>query len=151
MNSFVFPPGVSETGRFIDKVSALNRRFLRQTAFAIHSRLLDELGEAWEECKHANWDGYGALPVTRDALRNAYCFLEALPFDFPAPTIAGNPNGFFALEWYRNPRRVISVNVTPDCLLHYAALRGANREYGTEAFYGDIPQAIFDAIRRVYS
>jgi hypothetical protein len=54
------------------------------------------------------------------------------------------------MEWYRSPRRTLSVSVAPGDDLHYAALFGPSRVYGTEAFFGEIPEGILNLIRRVY-
>ena len=109
------------------------------------------LADVWQECREANWDGYDALPVTQDTLRNTYTFLEALPLGFPRPSISADPHGHFSLEWYRNPRRVLSVGITPDGLLHYAALLGPNKVCGTETFFGEILKTILELVGRVYS
>jgi hypothetical protein len=97
------------------------------------------------------WYGYNSLPVTQDALRNAYMFLETLPLGFPRPSIAADPHGHVSLEWYRDRQRLLSVGVSPDGFLHYAALIGPNKVCGTEAFFGEAPRTILELVRRVYS
>jgi hypothetical protein len=42
------------------------------------------------------------------------------------------------------------VSITPEGDLHYAALIGPNKAYGTEVFFGEVPAGILDLIRRVY-
>lgn len=145
MNNALLSRGVSDETRFVEDAVSDVRRFLQK------SSAFDELAEVWEECRHANWDGYGALPVSQDALRNAYVLLETLPLGFPGPSISADPNGCLSVEWYRNSRRVLSMAVTPDGLLHYAAILGPNKTCGTEIFFGDLPVAIVELIRRVYS
>ncbi|RMF85056.1 MAG: hypothetical protein D6744_02065 [Planctomycetota bacterium] len=152
MNEAVIIRGVSGAAQYVAQSTQRDRRHLHKSfAFGIGSMLRDELAEAWAECQKAGWDGYGALPVSRDALRNTYVFLEAWPLGFPLPSIGAEPDGHLTLEWYRNPRRVLSVSVSPDDLLHYAALLGASRTCGTEAFFGEIPDTILGLVRRVYS
>ena len=89
------------------------------------------------------------MPVTQETLRNAYILLESLPLGFPAPSISAEPDGNLTLEWHRSARRTLSVSVTADGYLHYAALLGASRVYGTEAFFDEIPDAIRDLVYRV--
>ncbi|MBI1902176.1 MAG: hypothetical protein HYS13_13835 [Planctomycetia bacterium] len=85
-------------------------------------------------------------------MRNAYVFLtEALPLGFPAPSIGAEPDGDLTLEWHCSPRRTLSVSVSPEGDLDYAGLFGPNRTYGTEVFYGEVPETILRLIRRVYS
>ncbi len=144
--------GVSSAALHIADATRRNRRHLhKSSAFGIENVLLEELAEAWAECQEPNWDGYDALPVSRAALRNMYTFLEALPFGFPRPTIGADPQGHLSVEWYRSPRRVLSVSVTSDELLHYAALLGSSKTSGTETFFGEVPESILSLVRRVYS
>jgi hypothetical protein len=152
MTNGLITRGFSETAQFIEKTTSQGRRHLKQSnAFGIESTLGDELATVGEECRQPNWDGFQALPVTQDTLRNAYLFLELLPLGFPAPSIGAEPDGHLTLEWHRAPRRTLSVSVSPDGDLHYAALVGPNRVYGTEAFVDEIPDTIIALIRRIYS
>jgi hypothetical protein len=144
--------GVSNAAQYIEDATRRDRRYLhKSSAVGIESVLRDELAEAWIECQEPGWDGYAALPVSPDALRNTYTFLEALPLGFRRPSIGADPHGNLSVEWYRSPTRVLSVGVSSDGLLHYAALLGANRTCGTETFFGDVPEIILNLVRRVYS
>jgi len=151
MRQAVIMRGVSDEARFVDDATRDNHRYLQKSsAFGVESVLRDELAEAWLECREPGWDGHEALPVSQDALRNMYAFLEALPLGFPHPSIGADPHGHLSAEWYRNPRRVLSVGVSPDEVLHYGALLGSSRTCGTETFYGEIPKTILDLVRRVF-
>ncbi len=116
-----------------------------------HQEALEELWQVWVECQDANWDGYQAFPVTQDAYRNAYQFVESLPLGFPAPTFGAEPSGAITLEWYRSSRRLLSVSVTGDGEIFYAALFGTNRVHGREDLFGGVPKIILSLIQRVYS
>ncbi len=152
MTQAVIIRGVSAEARYVDDATRHNRRHLhKSSAFGVESVLRDELAKAWSECQEADWDGHDALPVSHHALRNMYAFLEALPLGFPRPSIGGDPHGHLSVEWYRSTRRVLSVGVSPDDVLHYAALLGSNRTSGTETFFGEIPESILNLVRRVYS
>jgi hypothetical protein len=109
---------------------------------------LDELGEVWEECRRANWDGSGAVAVEQDTLRNAYQFIEALPLDYPLPSVGVEPDGHLTLEWYRSPRWTLSVSVTPEGTLYYSALFGSEDPRGSSPFFDEIPQTILFLIKR---
>jgi len=114
------------------------------------SALHDELGTVWQDCREPNWDGFGAMPVSNDMRQEARALLESFPLGFPSPSIGAEPDGSLTLEWHRSPRRTLSVSITPDGNLHFAALVGPNRVYGTEAFFGEVPDSILGLIRRVY-
>lgn len=144
--------GISRAARYVEDATKCARGHLQESAALGMERLLhDELAEVWSECREPNWDGYGALPVSPEALRNMYVFLEALPLGFPKPGLGADPFGHLSVEWYRSPSRTLSVAVSDDGLLHYAALLGANRASGTETFYGEIPEEIYRLVQRVYS
>lgn len=108
-----------------------------------------ELAVVEEECGSPNWDGYGAAPVGKDAISAAHRFMWVLPLGIPAPSVGAEPDGNVTFEWHRSARRTLSVSVTSDGELHYAALIGPGRAYGTELFFGEIPRAVMDLIRRV--
>lgn len=109
----------------------------------------DELFETVEECREPNWDGYGAQPVRDETYRFAYEFLTALPLDTPAPSVGAEPDGHLTVEWYRSPEETLSVSITADGNLHFAALLGLTKAYGTEPFVGEVPKMISDLIHRV--
>jgi hypothetical protein len=111
--------------------------------------VFDELFHTLEECREPNWDGYGAQPVSEQLYHFGRRLLEALPLGTPAPSIGAEPDGHLTIEWYRSPRRTLSVSISPDGDLHYAALLGDSKAYGTEPFFGEAPKAIVDLIHRV--
>ena len=112
-------------------------------------KVFEELLETFEECRQPNWDGYGAQPVREETYHLAHQFLAALPLSAPLPSIGAEPDGQITVEWYRSPQRTLSVSISPDGDLHYAALLGSAKTYGTEPFIGEVPKIIFDLIRRV--
>jgi hypothetical protein len=145
-------PGFSDSAQFVDESARRGPSELRESnAFGPESAVRAELASVWNECRYPNWDGYEALPVSQDSLRNAYLFLESLPLGFPGPSIGVEPDGQLTLEWHHSARRTLSVSLSPDDELHYAALFGPSRVYGTEAFFGEVPVSILELIRRVYA
>jgi len=144
--------GTSETARFIAARAEEGRSQL-QNSYTLGLRgkgVFDELCMVAQNWQEPNWDGYGAVPVTEEAYRLAYRFLESLPLGTPAPTVGAEPDGHITLDWYRTPRRTLSVSVSPDSELFYAALLpGPRKENGTEQFIGDVPLSILDLIRDV--
>lgn len=135
---------VADASREIDNPLADSAAFSKQSAY-------EELAEVWEECKTRNWDGYNAHPVEQDAYRNAYIFIEALPLGTPLPSAGAEPDGHLTLEWYRDPRWTLSVSISPDGMLYYAALFGTKSRRGSEPFFGDVSNDVLELIRRVSS
>lgn len=109
---------------------------------------LSELYRVYFDCSQSNWDGYGAMPVSRDTYELACQFVEALPPGMPAPSVGAEPDGHMTLEWYKSPHQTISISVSPEHELHWAMLFGTSRTYGTEPFYEEVP---IELIRRIIS
>ena len=145
--------GASDTAHFIAEQAQKGRGHLQSS----HSlglgaeRVLEDLIKVAEECNSANWDGYGAEPITNETFWQAFHFLSALPFGFPPPSVGAEPDGHLTFEWHRSPRRTLSISVSPEGDLHYAALLGASKAYGTEPFSAAVPKIILDLIHRVCS
>ncbi len=108
-----------------------------------------ELLEVCDECSQPDWDAYDAFPVTLATQRNGVRFLLALPQGTPAPSVGANPHGHISFEWHRAPRRTLSVSITADSQIHYAALLGDGRASGTEPFAAEVPGVVLDLIRDV--
>jgi hypothetical protein len=116
--------------------------FAKQAAY-------DQLAKVSQECGSANWDSEGADAVEQNTVQNAYLFLKALPPGYPLPDISAEPDGHLNLEWYRGTRCILSVSVSPESTLYWAALIGTEDPRGSCLFNGDIPDTILYWIRRV--
>lgn len=143
--------GLSDAARHVAIQIEDSRRHLH-TSVSLGLRgqgVFGELCSVAEECRAPNWDSQGAVPVLDETYQTAYRFLEALPLGVAAPGIGAEPDGHITFEWHRSPRRTLSVSVSPERELHYAALLGPSQTYGTEPFFGDVPALILDLISRV--
>ena len=146
--------GVSTEARMIDDETLEGRKRYFE-AYSLDDgrrRVQAELVSCQRECSRRGWDGYEAESVLEVTASNASKVVEALPIGFPMPTVGAEPDGHVTLEWYRNPSKVISISVSPDDVLHYAALLGSTaRQHGSELFLGSVPIGLLDLIRRVTS
>jgi hypothetical protein len=142
--------GFSNEAKFVAQATRMEYRRLQSSNAIGIEPIREELGTVWEECRNPNWDGFGALAVSQDSLRNTYMVLESLPLGFPLPSIGAEPDGQLTIEWHRSPSQTFSVSVDPEGLLHYAGLFGPNRRFGTEVFYDEIPEVIKRSIREIY-
>jgi hypothetical protein len=109
--------------------------------------IYNELIKIWEACKAPNWDGYGALPVQEATFSNACAFTQALPLGSPPASVGAEPDGHLTLEWYQHPRWTLSISMSPEGNLYYAALFGNLEPQGIEPFLGDIPNKILNLIK----
>jgi hypothetical protein len=145
MTNFLAPGRVAE---LIDQFTRRQRDRIHESSLG-HREVLEELGGVWDECRCPDWDGHGALPVEQDTLRAAYFLIESLPLGFPRPTIGAEPDGQLTLEWRKAPRRILSVSVDPDGVLHYAGLYGLNKRYGSLAFFSTAPTELLQLVREL--
>lgn len=111
--------------------------------------ILADLIEVFNDVREGGWDGYGAAPIAPETFRNAMHLAERLPESNPVPSVGAEPDGHLTFEWYRNPRRLLSISVSPEGDLHYAAMIGISTAYGTEPYFGTIPLRILELIGEV--
>jgi hypothetical protein len=143
--------GFSREAVYVSRDARKQRLRLNQSSVIGSEAVRDELGAVWNECRVNDWDALGAAPVSVETLRNAYVFLEALPRWTPAPSIGAEPSGCLTFEWHRDGRHTLSVSIDEENYLDYAALFGPSTRYGSEAFFGEVPDSILDLIRKVHS
>jgi hypothetical protein len=109
----------------------------------------DELDQIYEECRHLQGDVHGAEPIKPETLQYAHRFLDALPPEYPLPSAGAEPDGQVSLEWYRATNWLLSVSVSPEGMLYWAALLGDEDPRGSCRFEGEVPETILYWIRRV--
>lgn len=144
--------GDSPAAKYVADQLSESQRLLHKSAAGGMGRVIrEELAEVWDECRVPDWDGYSAFPVSWDAYHNAKRFLLALPLGVPIPSVGAEPAGNVTLEWHHSRRRTLSISVSPNNELCYAALLGPGRVCGTEFFFGEVPKTILELIERVYS
>lgn len=141
--------GASAEARFVDKQRAAGRRSLQNSNYFGLDDIFDELLTLADQCKLPDWDGQGARPVSEESCHAACVFISALPLGAVVPSVGVEPDGEMTLEWYHSPRKTLSISFSKKGEVHYAALLGASKAYGTEPFFGEIPKIIMDIVARV--
>jgi hypothetical protein len=125
-------------------------RLMSLTLGGLYLEALAALEDAAEESSTDNWDGYGAKAISRMTYANAARLLLTLPTTLPAPEVAVEPDGEVAFEWFKEPRRVLSVSIGPDNEISYAGLFGRSKTHGTEYFADELPKAIVENLARLF-
>lgn len=140
----------SETANFVDQQIVQGRRQLQESRiFGLRGAgAFDELKRIYAECLKPDWDGYGAAPVSESTYRLAIEFLESLPLGTPIPLFGAEPDGHLTFEWYRSPKWVFTVSLSPEGVLYYAALFGTTDVRGSELFFGEVSEFVLSLIRR---
>jgi hypothetical protein len=148
----VLSRAASPTAGYISTVFMQNRNHMRNSLYlGLGSAVFEDLCEVFEKSQQPGWEGDSAEPVSHDTYLNAWRFLESLPLGIQAPSIGVEPDGHLTLEWYKAPRRTISVSVSPDGFLYYAALIGLRKTNGSEPFFGDVPQSILELVGIIFA
>lgn len=112
---------------------------------------LEELEKVYEECLEANWDGYGAMPISRETYSKARKLLRMMPSSLPRPDISSEPDGEITFEWYKEKYSVFVISIGGNNLITYAGLFGkSNKIHGTEYFADELPKIIRHCIRRLF-
>lgn len=144
--------GASKAAKYVDEKIENGRAHLRNSMSFGRGidEATEELGSVAEQCTTAGWDGYEAIPIEHETIRQANYFLRRLPMWIPSPTVSAEPDGHITFEWYRAPRRVLSVSIGEEGNLHYASLLGTRKYYGTEPFFGVVPLEILRLIRSIF-
>ena len=125
--------------------------FRNTETFGRSDEVIQSLNEVFDECSEEGWDGYDALPITKNAYIEAKRLIESLPLtSFPIPEVVPESSGEIGLEWYRKKRLVFTVSVSGSNEIIYAGLFGTNRAHGTEYFGDLLPSVILENLKRLY-
>ncbi|MCA9130198.1 MAG: hypothetical protein KDB22_24090, partial [Planctomycetales bacterium] len=114
------------------------------------SAATEAIFEAWQatdESWKLNDDEDAISEEVRDT---AIRFVESLPLGFPLPEVMPEQDGHINWEWYRDPRRLVSVSIAPNNRLFWAALIGTENPRGTARFIDRVPAILIDQIARVF-
>jgi hypothetical protein len=122
-----------------------------ETVTSSKQAALDELDEVYEQCQNLQAELHDAEAMKPQTVQNARAFIEALPPEFPLPSVGAEPDGYVTLEWYHATNWLLSVSVSPEGALYWAALLGDEDPRGSSRFEGEVPETILYWIGRVCS
>jgi len=111
---------------------------------------IESVFEAWQSTDESWKCNADEIAVTEEVKDASIRFIQNLPLGFPQPAVSNEPDGHINLEWYRCPRRVLSVSIGPSNRLHWAALIGTESPRGSARYIERIPEIILDQIARVF-
>jgi hypothetical protein len=144
---------VSPEGReLISRVHAVRSAYEDSHAlFGPQASLLARLRELAYECGEADWDGYGAEPISEDAAELAADFLRALPPGFPLPDLCAEPDGSLGMEWSSGGFKRAALSFGDSNRLAFAWVDGSDRGHAVVHFDGAIlPSLIASRITEVF-
>lgn len=141
--------GFSEAAQTVYRVQEDEAKRREDTVtFSQHS-LNDQLIDLAIDCGFDGWESEGSVAVDRRTLMVTKKLIESLPMVYRTPFISGEPDGSVDLEWYVHPRRILSVSVDANGILHWAALIGEEDPRGSCRFFDEPPKTLLYWIDRV--
>jgi len=148
---FVQSGAVSDEANCVQNMFQQTRQHFRSSLSLGYSleECRNQLLDAWQQATTENWDGYNADAAQREAVANAYVFIEAFPSNVPMPQVAIDPDGEVSFDWFHTPRRQFSISIGANNVLFYAGLFGSDKVSGRERFQGAVPRTFIDHIKRV--
>lgn len=96
--------------------------------------MVDEAFEISFECSEQGWDGYDAIPLSRDSFSNASRFIYLLPEWAIQPDIIPSPDGWISFEWRSKNNRIFSVTPENEILIYAASLGPKDMDCGRVSF-----------------
>lgn len=117
---------------------------------ADRTKLLTEITHVAKHCAAPHWDGSHADAVPPATVDAANRLIDSLPVDVPLPTVTAEPDGQLNFEWYREPRKLLSVSVSASGTLYWAALIGSEDPRGSIQFSDQFPKTLLYWISQVY-
>lgn len=143
--------GFSQAAKYLEQTERSLNEHQRDAITNSRQPALEEAFDAWQSRESDDSGDVESQPVSHATFRAACQLIASLPLGFPSPTVTAEPDGHLNLEWYKNPRRILSVSVSPSGTLHWAALIGSEDPRGSCRFLDELPQTILYWIGRVYA
>lgn len=135
---------------------------IRQTLSGVsaHMRSSFTFGEPWhqtivnlaelmQECSRHGWDGYEAPGISFLTASNALEFIRTIPFGVPLPEISATSAGEITFEWAQGARRIVTVAIGENGEVHYAALNGLRKTFGSYPMNSTFDPVLSDLIETV--
>lgn len=142
-------PGFSEAAKTLNRVFQESDQRREETVTFSNHPLHDQLIDVFLQSSVARRQDDDSEPIDRNTIMIAKLLVESLPKAYQTPTISGEPDGHVNIEWFVHPRRILSVSVNPNGLLHWAALIGEEDPRGSCRFFGETPKTLLFWIARV--
>jgi len=105
--------------------------------------------ELMQECSRSGWDGYDAPAISFLTASNALEFIRTIPLSVPLPEISATSAGDITFEWAQTARRIVTVATSENGEVHYAALNGLRRTFGSYPIDGTFEPVLTELIESV--
>jgi len=113
--------------------------------------LYDLAMEIGNECAESGWDGYGAAPITREAVVWTLHLISQLSELIQPPNLVPSPGGYISFEWHDSERRVVSVSPKANLLVWAAVLADDDTQYGKSPIRKGWPLGVLNILYEFFS
>lgn len=140
---------VGDVRAILGRVSSRARAHLRKPITANRfGDSAEKLVGLWKTCSEANWDGYGARPLSRAALAEAILMLDLIPPMVMAPAIEVEPDGSVGFEWIAASGDRFAISCSGTRRVAYSGVfTDATGQRGTEILLEGLPAALLSFLR----
>lgn len=139
----------SETAHRVDLARLGIQCHLQESRSVGIQEVLDDLLALAQEAGTADWNGYGAEPLRKASLQNAESLLRSFGLGAAHPCLGASNAGWVTMQWARSATWTLSLMITDDGLIHWAALLGSSRSSGTMPLNAAAVQELLKTINRV--
>lgn len=105
----------------------------------------NEIEDLYRDCSKPNWDCYGALPVSRQAVDNSIKFISNIRSIKTQPSISPMPSSDISFTW-KNNNKLFTIEFTKSNEILYALVELDNDKSASGSFsYNDM------SVKTIYS
>lgn len=149
---------VSDSSRTIQGRREIEKNVLSGSASDWLPIIEPALREIDNECRKANWDGDGAVPITSRTIelteRIAAVLFDLLPKGTPAPDLVPESDGEICLSWSVDASNVLSLSIGEHGKINFAAHFG--KDGGVHAWRpvdatnrGNLEESVGEVVRYI--
>lgn len=122
-----------------------------QVSYPARERFAQELANLEDPTVTSSWYDGDASPARAEAIAAAMRFLLKLPTALLSDLeISPDRDGSVSFDWYVSPERQLSISLSADGMLHYAAILGPiERTNGRLLFDDSLPEEITRLLARI--
>ena len=99
-----------------------------------------EVANLWYSAGSENWDGEGALALTRETIELALKVADTFPAHVGKPDVRATPHGEVSFEWEVGPKVMFSIGVVPPRNVAFFGYFHNSRLRGNEEWNGTLPK-----------
>ena len=141
---------LSYAGPWIGQLGSSDDERTASGSDALREALVGKVWAAAYDASSDGWDGAGSVAVRQESLARAIQVVSFLPVEMLASAdVSVTPSGTISFDWDTDPQNQLSIMLTANNTISYAAYRPQGRTHGALDFqHLELPEEITLAIRK---